>query len=321
MPQAPDSSTPGSAGEGPGSPRPRRPVIGITGGIGSGKSTVARAFAALGCVVADADADARAALDEPDVRGAIVAAFGDEVLGPEGRIDRPALARRVFGDEDARRRLEGIVHPRVHERREATFAAAPPDAPALVIDAPLLLEVGLERRCDAVVFVDCPREERLRRVRTTRGWDEDELARRERAQLPLDAKRSRADHVVVNGAFVAPSDPVAESAPSGAGPAAGPPDASGTVPPDTSPHSGRATPPACRDDADPGSSSGQPPMSPSRRDDPASSGAGRPTPAPGPSGSDVPAPLLEQARAVLEAVRSAANAARRPGGDVRSADR
>ena len=200
----------------PTSDRRDRPVIGLVGGIGAGKSTVARAFALLGCVVSDSDRDAKAALDEPDTRDRIVAALGQGLLDGDGRIDRARLATRIFGDAEARRTLESIVHPRVHARRAAAFAAAPASDPALVIDAPLLLEAGLDAACDAVVFVDCPREERLRRVREHRGWDEAELARREAAQLPLDAKRARADHVVVNDARAASSDPDARP-----GPAAG----------------------------------------------------------------------------------------------------
>ena len=176
----------------------RPPVIGITGAIGAGKSTVARLLADLGCVVSDSDADARAALEDPAIRDRIVDWWGPGMLGSDGRIDRAAVAGVVFADPEARRRLESIVHPRVHARREELFAAAEPATPALVMDVPLLFEAGLEDRCDTVVFVDAPLETRLARVAAGRGWTAEDLLRREASQWPLDEKRRRADHVLVN---------------------------------------------------------------------------------------------------------------------------
>jgi dephospho-CoA kinase len=90
------------------------------------------------------------------------------------------------------------MHPRIEARRRAQFAAAPVSTRAFIIDAPLLFEVGLERECDAVIFVDAPREHRLARVRATRGWDDSELARREASQIPLDEKRRRSTDIVAN---------------------------------------------------------------------------------------------------------------------------
>lgn len=177
----------------------RMPVIGLAGGIGSGKSTVAGVLERLGCVVSDSDAAARALLDDPTVRGLIVSRWGDEILMPEGGVDRRAVARVVFSDSGERTWLESVVHPRLGiQRQEARRRAQDAGAAGFVIDAPLLFEAGIDVECDAVIFVDCPREERLARVRAGRGWDEAELDRREKAQLPLDEKRRRSDYLVRN---------------------------------------------------------------------------------------------------------------------------
>ena len=175
-----------------------RPTIGIAGGIGSGKSTVARMLARLGCEVCISDDAARAVLEAPEVRDAIVARVGATVRAPDGSIDRAALGRAIFADATLRADIERIMHPRIEARRRAQFAAAPVSTRAFIIDAPLLFEVGLERECDAVIFVDAPREHRLARVRATRGWDDAELARREASQIPLDEKRRRSTDIVAN---------------------------------------------------------------------------------------------------------------------------
>lgn len=180
------------------------PVIGLAGGIGSGKSTVAGIFARLGCLVVDSDARARAALDRPDVRAEIVRWWGEGVLSPPDgsgtrKVDRAKVAQIVFSDAAQRARLESLVHPVVRQdRAEAVREGATAGARAVIVDAPLLFEAGLDAECDAVVFVDAARAARLRRVRESRNWDEAELDRREAAQLPLQSKRSRADYCVSN---------------------------------------------------------------------------------------------------------------------------
>lgn len=179
------------------------PVIGLAGGIGAGKSLVASILARAGCVVSDSDRDAAAVLADPAVLETLRAWWGDEVVAADGSADRSVIAARVFGDDDARRRLEGLVHPEVHRLREARFAAAPSDATAMVIDAPLLFEAGLAESCDAVFFVDAPWNARLARVVEHRGWNEAELRRREAAQLPAEEKRRRATLVIENDADAA----------------------------------------------------------------------------------------------------------------------
>jgi dephospho-CoA kinase len=173
-------------------------IIGLTGGIGAGKSAVAKILADLGCVVASSDRDGRAALCDPVIRDTLVRWWGRSVLDDDGAVDRSAVAAIVFSDPEERRRLEALTHPWIEARRRVLFDSAAPDAPALVIDAPLLVEAGLDDECDVVLFVDAPRDVRLARLREDRGWDDDELTRREDSQLPLDVKRKRADHVVRN---------------------------------------------------------------------------------------------------------------------------
>lgn len=172
-------------------------VIGIAGGIGSGKSAVAEAFGELGCVVVDSDRLAREALDLPRVRRELVGWWGERVLDEDGKVDRGVVASIVFEKAEERERLEGLIHPLVKstrvEMREQALGAA-----GVVVDAPLLFEAGLDSECDVVVFVEVSRAERLARVKAGRGWDEGELARREKAQMSVEAKRDRADYEVSN---------------------------------------------------------------------------------------------------------------------------
>ena len=175
-----------------------RPVIGICGGIGSGKSAVSAALRELGCEVCHSDEVARTVLERPEVRAAIVARAGGTVTQPDGSIDRARLGRAIFADASLRADVERIMHPRIEAERRAQFARAPLSTRAFIIDAPLLLEVGLDRECDAVIFVDAPHELRVKRVMGTRGWDAAELDRRERAQMPLDEKRARSTDTITN---------------------------------------------------------------------------------------------------------------------------
>ncbi len=175
-----------------------KPIIGLAGGIGSGKTEVARILAGLGCVVADSDATARQALREPEFRETLVGWWGEDILDANGEIDRAAVAATAFSDPQERRKLEALVHPWIEARRRELFEAAPPEAPALVIDAPLLFEAGLDAECDAVIFVDADPAVRRDRVAGSRGWEAAELDRREESQLPLDEKRERADYILRN---------------------------------------------------------------------------------------------------------------------------
>lgn len=173
-------------------------MIGLAGGVGAGKSAVAAAFAALGCVVSDSDRDAGGALETPGVRAELVRWWGDRVLTADGGIDRRVVAAIVFADPSQRARLEALIHPMVHRARAERVRSATIDGVrAVIVDAPLLFEAGVDDECDAVVFVDASRETRLARVRS-RGWDEGELERRESAQWPLERKRAASDYVIAN---------------------------------------------------------------------------------------------------------------------------
>jgi dephospho-CoA kinase len=168
-------------------------LLGLTGGIGAGKSTALAAFERLGCPTLSSDAVVHAAYRDPDVRTAVAEHFGPGVLDEEGEIARPALAGRVFADADERRWLERLLHPLVAaelEQWHAEQAALHPGA-VLVHEVPLLYEAGLADRYDAVVLVTAPDE--LRRARRPAHFDE-----RVAAQLPESEKVARADHVYVN---------------------------------------------------------------------------------------------------------------------------
>ena len=180
---------------------PPRPVIGILGGVGAGKSLVASQLAQLGCEVVDADRIGHALLDEPRIRQAVRERFGDEVFDPSGRVDRQCLGRRVFGSPEDLEALEAILQPELTERvRRAVLDARGGTAAAVVLDAPLILEKGLDALCDFMVYVSVPVEVRQGRVRRARGWNPSEVVRREASQISLKTKQDRADYIVDNSA-------------------------------------------------------------------------------------------------------------------------
>ncbi len=181
-----------------------KPVIGIAGGIGSGKSSIAKLFGELGCLVLSADDQVRALYRDPEIKETLKGWWGEKVINSQNEVDKRAVARIIFDEPAEKRRLEGLLHPRVSALREAamTQAAKNTQVLAFIWDIPLLFEVGSADQCDAIVFVDAPREARLARVKSTRGWDEAELARRENLQLPLDFKRRMSKYIVQNTADV-----------------------------------------------------------------------------------------------------------------------
>src|SRR4051794_2545083 len=171
--------------------------IGLTGGIGSGKSTVSRLLVERGALLVDADVLARAVV-EPGTPGlaAVVEAFGDGVLTPEGALDRPALAAIVFADPGARARLDGIVHPLVRQRAAELVAAAPADA-VVVQDVPLLVETGQAASFDLVLVVEADLETRVRRL-VQRGLGEEDARARIASQATDAQRRAVADVVLGN---------------------------------------------------------------------------------------------------------------------------
>ena len=172
--------------------------VGLTGGIGAGKSEVARLFASWGAVIVDADQIAREVV-EPGTPGlaAVVAEFGPEILLPDGRVDRPALGRIVFADPERRAALNAIVHPLVGARSEELRAAAPQDA-VLVHDVPLLVENGLAPLYDLVVVIDASPETQLDRLVRLRGMSEEDAHARMAAQASREQRREVADFVIDN---------------------------------------------------------------------------------------------------------------------------
>jgi dephospho-CoA kinase len=171
--------------------------IGLTGGIGSGKSTVSALLASRGAVIVDADRIAREVV-EPGTPGlaAVAEAFGDGVLAPDGSLDRPALAAVVFSDPAARARLDGIVHPLVRDRAVQLTADAPADA-VLVNDVPLLVETGQAGSYDLVLVVEADLDTRLARL-VERGLPEPDARARIAAQATDEQRRAVADVVLDN---------------------------------------------------------------------------------------------------------------------------
>jgi dephospho-CoA kinase len=173
-------------------------LVGLTGGIGSGKSEVARAFAARGVEIADADEAAHAATarDSPGYR-AVVEAFGANACGPDGNLDRAWLRRAVFADREARERLERILHPLVNETLAAAVAGW--TGPYGILSVPLLLERGtLLGRIARVLVVDCPEDQQVLRVVRRSGLAPDEVRGIMAAQLSRAERLARADDVIDN---------------------------------------------------------------------------------------------------------------------------
>jgi dephospho-CoA kinase len=173
-------------------------IIGLTGGIGAGKSAVADLMARRGAAVIDTDVIAREVVEPPSaLLGKIRDEFGAEVIAADGRLDREAVARIVFADDAKRKRLNDITHPEILKRVLSRIGAYPPSAMVVVV-VPLLFESGFESNCDATVSVVAPREVRLRRVVERDGRHEDDVRSRMDAQLPDEEYRKRATYVVVN---------------------------------------------------------------------------------------------------------------------------
>jgi dephospho-CoA kinase len=176
-----------------------KPIIGILGGIGSGKSTVAAEFAKLGCKVIDADKIAHDLLDNKTVKEKIVGLFGEAVLDYSGRIEHKKLAGVVFTCGEKLTALNRVIHPLVLERAEKLIEQynQQNQVKAIVLDMPLLVEVGWNRRCDRLIFVDC--EQKIRAERTKKkDFGKNQIIIREKFQISLDNKMSITDNIVEN---------------------------------------------------------------------------------------------------------------------------
>ncbi len=177
-------------------------IIGIVGGVCSGKSLVARQLRGLGATVLEADAIGHEVLRQEGTEAAARRRWGDGIFGPDGRIDRRRLARIVFAPPPhgprERKYLEELTHPeicRLIQRRTRELAIG--GAKLVVLDAPLLMEAGLDDFCNTIIFVDTPSQIRTARARS-RGWNEEDFAAREGAQDSLDSKRAKADVTIDN---------------------------------------------------------------------------------------------------------------------------
>jgi dephospho-CoA kinase len=178
-------------------------IIGLTGGIASGKSAVADELTRLGAVVLDADKAAHRVINYPEIKKLLTQRWGPAILTAAGDVNRRAVGARVFGpateSREDREYLESVLHPRIRaefagelERLEGQ------DVPAAVIDAPLLLEAGWTDLCDILIFVDSPREASKQRAMSLRNWTAEDFAAREAAQMPIEEKRRHATHIIVN---------------------------------------------------------------------------------------------------------------------------
>jgi dephospho-CoA kinase len=177
-----------------------KPVIGIVGGVGAGKSTVAAEFAALGCRLIDADRIGHDVLTEPAVREAIVGRWGDVVMGADGQVSRQKLGQVVFDNPAELAALNAMMHPAIGRRIKEQIAQAQADASAegVVLDAAVLFEAGWDELCTARVFVSAPDEARRRRVAETRNWSGQRWAAIEKSQISLDTKASRCEYNIDN---------------------------------------------------------------------------------------------------------------------------
>jgi dephospho-CoA kinase len=178
----------------------KKPIIGILGGVASGKSTVAAEFAGLGCAVIDADKIAHEMLDSQDVKAKIVSCLGQTFLDAAGRIDRGKLADIVFADAGKLAKLNEIIHPLVLAEAERLIEcySGQTGIKAIVLDMPLLVEVGWHERCNKLIFVDCRLDIRAARGRKMGILGKEQLAARENFQIPLDRKATLADNVIDN---------------------------------------------------------------------------------------------------------------------------
>jgi dephospho-CoA kinase len=174
-------------------------LVGLTGGLASGKSTVAQMLARRGAIVVDADALSRLAV-APGTPGLarIVESFGNGILDSSGDLDRQALASVVFADETKRRLLESIVHPEVFRLLAEVVERHRDTDDVVVFDAPLIVETGFDQACDFLVVVSAPADAQVERVARTRGMTEDEARSRIASQTSSAHRESRADVVVKN---------------------------------------------------------------------------------------------------------------------------
>jgi dephospho-CoA kinase len=175
-------------------------VIGLAGGVGSGKSSVARILEELGAGIIESDRLGHEEINSRDSQSTLREWWGPSVFGPDGSVDRKKVASIVFADASQRQKLEAMLHPRIAVRRAAMLEEMQrdPNIKMVVIDSPLLFETGLNALCDKVVFVEADVDQRRARSEKGRNWPAGEHEKREKSQEALDTKRSRADYICEN---------------------------------------------------------------------------------------------------------------------------
>ncbi|MCP4098336.1 MAG: dephospho-CoA kinase [Planctomycetaceae bacterium] len=175
-------------------------VIGLAGGIASGKSLVADCFMHFGATLIDADRIGHEILKQATIKNSIVLEFGNSVIDKENEINRTQLAKIVFNpnDPNALKTLEKITHPVISERIHSALKQHQSSTPAVLLDAPVMFKAGWDQMCDKVVFVDANLATRKSRAKL-RGWSSDELAKRESFQTPVEEKRNLATNIIDNG--------------------------------------------------------------------------------------------------------------------------
>jgi dephospho-CoA kinase len=178
----------------------KTPVLGLVGGIGSGKSRVADELKKYGAYIISGDKLGHEALQQADIKEQIVKRWGLEVSNPAGEIDRRRLGAIVFADPEERWALEGMVFPYIERRLREEIARARDTTGInlVVMDAAVMFEAGWNELCDRIVYIDAPESVRWQRVISERGWSAREVAARERAQMSQTDKKNRADFVVDN---------------------------------------------------------------------------------------------------------------------------
>jgi dephospho-CoA kinase len=178
----------------------RKNIIGIMGGISSGKSTVAAELAKFGCAVIDADVMAKEFLLDEGIKKQLRQKFGDDIFDLHGQIDKKKLAKKAFISRQTVETINSIIHPPVLHKVEQLIEAYQlrQGVKAIVLDIPLLVESGWEKRCDKLIFIDCPEQIRFKRAEKRGFFDVNELKKRENFQISLDNKRKIANYVIEN---------------------------------------------------------------------------------------------------------------------------
>ena len=178
----------------------KKPIIGLCGGIGAGKSFVAAEFERLDCVIIDSDRLNHEVLRRPEILATLQKWWTDDVVDANGEPDRRRIAKIVFADAEQKQRLERLVYPLIAELREDMIKTVNEDqtVKAVILDSPLLFESNLDRLCDTIVFVEASRAARLRRLKQSRHWSNEQLREREQWQEALTDKRSRSEFIIAN---------------------------------------------------------------------------------------------------------------------------